>query len=116
MGLFAGTQWDVPAHCDRCGELESVCHCPPLAAPEPARLPPAEQTAKLAIENRKRGASVTVVRGLAPADTDLKDLLSRLQAACGAGGTVKDDTIEIQGRHLDRVRDLLAGLGYQTKG
>jgi translation initiation factor 1 len=116
MNLFAGTKWDVPAHCERCGELESACRCPPLPPPEPARLAPEKQTARLAVENRKRGASVTVVRDLSPTDTDLKELLSRLQAACGAGGTVQDAVIEIQGRHLDRVRDLLNGLGYKTKG
>jgi len=116
MGLFAGTKWDVPAHCDRCGEWESACRCPPLSGPEPARLPPEKQTARLAVENRKRGAAVTVVRGLSPAESDLKDLLSRLQTACGAGGTVKDDTIEIQGRHLERIREVLSGLGYKIKG
>jgi len=56
------------------------------------------------------------VRGLSPAESDLKDLLSRLQTACGAGGTVKDDTIEIQGRHLERIREVLSGLGYKIKG
>jgi len=116
MGLFAGTKWDVPAHCDRCGALESECRCPSPPAPEPTWLAPEKQTARLAIEKRNRGSTVTVVRGLAPAETDLKALLGKLQSACGAGGTVKDDAIEIQGRHLERVREFLTGLGYKAKG
>jgi translation initiation factor 1 len=57
-----------------------------------------------------------VIRGLAAADNDLPALLTRLKAACGAGGTIKDDSIEIQGRHLEGVRTLLAELGYRVKG
>jgi translation initiation factor 1 len=116
MGLFAGTKWDVPAHCDRCGALESECKCPPKPAPEPVWLAAEKQTARLAIEKRNRGSVVTLVRGLVPSETNLKELLSQLRSACGAGGTLKDDAIEIQGRHLDRVREYLAGLGYKTKG
>ena len=116
MGIFGGTPWERPPRCDRCGELEAVCRCPPLPAPSPLRLPPQQQTARLAIENRKRGKSVTVVRGLSAAGNDLADLLTRLKTACGAGGTIKEDTLEIQGEHLDRVRALLAAIGYRTQG
>ena len=59
---------------------------------------------------------MTVVRGLPAGENDLPSLLTRLKASCGAGGTVKDDLLEIQGRHLDQVRGLLASLGYRTKG
>jgi translation initiation factor 1 len=59
---------------------------------------------------------VTVVRGLAPSDNDLSSLLARLKAACGAGGAVKEDAIEIQGQQLERVRSLLQELGYRVKG
>jgi translation initiation factor 1 len=79
-------------------------------------VPPAQQTARLAIEKRKRGKEVTVISGLAAGDNDLPALLTRLKTGCGAGGTVKDDSIEIQGRHLERVRALLAELGYKVKG
>ena len=116
MGLFAGTKWDLPPKCDRCGELESVCRCPPQAAPPPVRVAPAKQTARLTIENRKKGKSVTDETGLAAADNDLPELLTRLKTACGAGGTLQGEALEIQGKHLDRVRSLLAELGYNTKG
>lgn len=57
---------------------------------------------------------MTVVRGLAAQDNDLADLLTRLKNACGAGGTVKDDLLEIQGEHRDRIAALLADIGYRV--
>ncbi|HEY5314045.1 MAG TPA: translation initiation factor [Pirellulales bacterium] len=116
MRLFEGTPWDRPPRCERCGELEQACRCPPPPAPAPARTPPQQQTARIALEKRPGGRWMTVVRGLPAGENDLPSLLTRLKASCGAGGTVKDDLLEIQGRHLDQVRGLLASLGYRTKG
>ena len=45
-------------------------------------------------------------------ENDLTALLGQLKAACVAGGTVKDDLLEIQGDHLDRVHDLLVAVGW----
>lgn len=113
MRLFEGTQWDLPPRCERCGELEEVCVCRP-----PPRLPvaPEKQTARLAVEKRKKGKLVTVIRGLSAEDNNLPELLGKLKAACGAGGTVKEEQVEIQGNHLPRVRELLADIGYRVRG
>ncbi|MEZ6060507.1 MAG: translation initiation factor [Planctomycetaceae bacterium] len=112
MRLFAGTQFDRPPRCERCGELEDDCTCPP---PEPVRIAPEKQTARLAVEKRKRGKLVTVIRGLDPAQNDLPSLLTRLKSACGAGGTIAADNLEIQGSHIDRIRSELRTIGYQVK-
>ena len=113
MRLFEGTQWDRPPRCEQCGELEEDCNCPP---PPRVLTPPEKQTARLAVEKRKKGKVVTVVRGLPAEENDLPALLGELKTACGAGGTLKDDLLEIQGNHVERVRDLLAGLGYRVRG
>lgn len=113
MRLFEGTPFDRPPRCERCGELETDCQCPP---PAPEQTPPDRQTARLVVEKRKKGKLVTVVRGLADEGNHLPDLLSRLQSACGAGGTVKDGEVEIQGSHLDRVRQILQEIGYRIRG
>ena len=47
---------------------------------------------------------------------DRTELLTKLKSACGAGGTLKDEELEIQGNNLDRVRTELTKLGYRTKG
>lgn len=110
MRLFEGTPFDIPPKCDACGELEEDCKCPPKP---PTRIAPEKQTAKIQIEKRKKGKMVTVVRGLAP--DDLPDLLTQLKNSCGAGGTIKEEAIEIQGEHADRVEGELSKIGYRTK-
>ena len=113
MGLLTGTKFDRPPHCDRCEKPESECTCTPL---EPVRTPPGKQTARIAVEKRKHGRMMTVIRGLTTADTDLPSLLKRLKNVCGAGGTITDDALEIQGTHVDRVRAELLTIGYKVKG
>ncbi|MEO6810458.1 MAG: translation initiation factor [Isosphaeraceae bacterium] len=112
--LFAGTPWDRPPTCDRCGRLESECSCPPIEA-VPVRLPPESQTARLRLESRPKGKMVTVVRNLDPEGNDLPALAARLKARCGSGGTVKDGLIELQGDHLSAVESDLTSLGYRTR-
>ncbi len=115
MRLFEGTPFDRPPRCERCGELEKECHCPP----EPVavlRILPEQQTARLAIEKRKKGKWVTLVRGLPAEGNDLDALLAQLKSSCGAGGAVKGDELEVQGKHVQRIGDCLRKLGYRVKG
>ena len=112
MRLFEGTVWDRPPRCERCGELESGCRCPP---PAPDRIPPEKQTARITLEKRRKGKVVTVVAGLSPSANDLPALLGELKSACGAGGTLKDETLELQGDHAQRIRGLLTQRGYRIK-
>ena len=113
--LFAGTPWDRPPTCERCGKLEAECTCPPLPPPPPARLDPATQTARLRVEKRAKGKMVTVVANLDPIGNDLDALAVTLKTRCGTGGTVKDGHVELQGNHLDSAEAALRGLGYKTR-
>lgn len=63
----------------------------------------------------RKGAGVSVVTGLPLADRDLEALARELKAACGAGGTVRDGVIEIQGDHRDRLVAELVRRGYAAK-
>lgn len=114
MRLFEGTPFDIPPHCERCGELEQDCECPD---PEPERAPPESQTARVRLERRKKGKQVTIVDGLAEGHPGrhLGDLLTRLKNACGAGGTIQGGVIEVQGDHRERIVDLLKKEGYKTR-
>ena len=112
--LFAGTPFDRPPTCDRCGKLEADCDCPPLVV-EPVRLAPETQTARLKLEKRPKGKVVTLVFGLDPAGNDLEALAAKLKARCGSGGTVKDGSIELQGDHLASAETALKGIGYRTR-
>jgi translation initiation factor 1 len=61
------------------------------------------------------GKGVSVIAGLPLAGSELEELATRLKKTCGAGGGVKDGTIEIQGDHRDRLVAELQKLGYQAK-
>jgi translation initiation factor 1 len=45
----------------------------------------------------------------------MRELGRQLRKACGAGGTVKDDVIEVQGDQRDKVAAELDRLGYRVK-
>jgi translation initiation factor 1 len=83
----------------------------------PAESVPDRVIAKLRIEKSGRaGKVVTVVYDLPRNDAFLKALASELKKACGAGGAVVDNTVEIQGDLRDRVRGLLQKKGWTVKG
>lgn len=78
---------------------------------------PDRLVAKLRVEKKGRGGkTVTVVYGLPRNETFLKDLGQRLKRECGTGGSVGEDTIELQGEMRERVRVILQRLGYAVKG
>ena len=101
--------------CPTCGWPASNCQCSTRKAPS-APLP-ARIVARLRMENKGRGGkTVTVVYGLPPNAAFLKDLCTELKRACGSGGTVTEDGVEVQGDLRDRVRDVLAKKGFVVKG
>jgi translation initiation factor 1 len=113
--LFAGTEFDIPPRCDLCGQLEQDCRCQPAAKSAATFLPPEKQTAQVRVERRKHRRMVTVVRGLDPTESDLPSLLSQLKSACGAGGSIDDRQIELQGDHVARVGEQLRRIGYRVR-
>ena len=73
--------------------------------------------ARLRVEKAGRGGkTVTVVYGLPRSAEFLKDLCKELKRTCGTGGAVSEDTVELQGDHRDRIRDLLLKKGFVVKG
>jgi len=92
------------------------CNSYPCRCPKPRSLPPANQVASIQREVKGRGGkTVTVVRGLVLSQDDIKALASTLKTTCGSGGTVKGDTIEIQGDHRETISAKLQSMGYKTK-
>jgi translation initiation factor 1 len=58
---------------------------------------------------------VTVIHGIPERGPALDARASDLRRLCGAGGTVKDGVVEIQGDHRERVAVRLRALGYTVK-
>lgn len=74
----------------------------------------AEATLTVRVERRRYNKPVTVVEGF-PSNVDRKALASDLKRRLGAGGTVEDDHIEIQGDHSDRLPEILEGEGFTVE-
>ncbi|WP_238323956.1 SUI1 family translation initiation factor [Halobacterium hubeiense] len=67
----------------------------------------AEQELSVRVERRTYDKPVTVVEGFDPDVTDVGDVATTLKKRLGAGGTAKETSVEVQGDHTDRVKDIL---------
>lgn len=102
--------------CPKCGWPVGNCQCSKNTGSGDQPVPP-RVVAKLRLEKAGRGGkSVTVVYDLPRNAAFLNELCGELKRACGTGGAVRDDTVEIQGDLRDRVREVLAKKGYVIKG
>ncbi len=70
---------------------------------------------KMRIEKNKRGGKIVIVLWDFPKGTDLSGICSEVKKRCGTGGTVVDNTIEIQGDQIDRVAVVLSEKGINVK-
>jgi translation initiation factor 1 len=95
-------------------------------APAPVQLPanPAapirtrqQNTPVLVMLDRKGrgGKSVSLIKQVMSPPAGKEALLKLLKTKLGTGGTLKDDDIEIQGDHRDKIVAILKELGYQAK-
>lgn len=76
----------------------------------------AKQTIRVVLDRKRRaGKSVTVATGFQHTAESLAAIAGTLKKKCGSGGTSKDNEIEIQGDHVERVKAELAKLGYRVK-
>ncbi len=79
-------------------------------------LPPNQQTVYLHRDSKGRhGGTVTLVKKLVLSDADMKELAKKLKQLCGSGGTIKEDVIEIQGEHREKIAEALTKMGYKVK-
>ena len=79
-------------------------------------LPPHQQTVYLHRDSKGRGgSSVTLLKNLTLSEEDMKHLAKRLKQICGSGGTVKNNIIEIQGEHREKIAEELRKMGYRVK-
>src|ERR1043165_2045207 len=86
------------------------------ASPNTKSLPPNQQTVYLHRDSKGRhGGTVTLVKKLVLSETEMKELAKKLKQLCGSGGSIKDDVIEIQGEHREKIAEVLIKMGYKVK-
>ncbi len=93
--------------CPKCGLPKELCICEEVAKEQ--------QRISVKVSKRRYGKEVTVVNGLDPYEIDLEDLSKFLKGRLACGGTVKENSIELQGNHRDRVKALLTSRGYSLE-
>ena len=91
------------------------------ASPDPASdsasvLPPQQQNIRVqASRAGRKGKTVTILTGFQTTPAVLQQLLKQLKSQCGTGGTLKDNSLEIQGDHRPKILQVLLSLGYKAK-
>ena len=92
--------------CPKCGLPLQACICKEIAK--------TEQRIKVETEKRRFGKMMTMVKGLSN-DVNLKEIAKTLKSELACGGTVKNNTIELQGNHRKKVKPILIRLGFQEE-
>jgi translation initiation factor 1 len=87
--------------------------------PQPSKKPGHDgkgKTVRVFLDTKgRKGKSVTVVAGLQHNPDTMEEIARLLKQHCGAGGTVKDGTIEIQGDQRTRASEKLRQMNYAVK-
>lgn len=105
--------------CPDCAKPLAGCECAAWRAAAAAAAPLPATTGgvvRLRRDTQQRGGKVvTVIEGVPLREPALALLCKELKQKCGAGGTVRDRVIEIQGDQRDKLAAELARRGYTVK-
>ena len=88
--------------CPKCGLPLQACVCEEIAR--------TEQRIQITTEKKRFGKIMTIIQGFQ--GIDLKTLAKGLKQELACGGTVKENTIELQGNHSRTAKQSLVKLGF----
>ena len=71
-----------------------------------------DQRIKIKEDKRKFGKVITVIEGFNNKEINIKEIAKKLKAKFACGGTVKGNTIELQGSHATKSKMELIKLGF----
>jgi len=92
--------------CPKCGLPQQACVCEQIVK--------SSQRIKVTTDRKRYGKIVTVVTGF-DSGIDVKKISKSLKNELACGGTSKDGTIELQGDHTKRIKDLLVKQGFDEE-
>jgi len=88
--------------CPKCGLPLQACVCEEIVK--------TEQRIQIRTEKKKFGKLITKISGFQ--DVDLKIIAKGLKQDLACGGTVKENTVELQGDHSKNAKSSLVKLGF----
>jgi translation initiation factor 1 len=95
--------------CGTCGRSLHKCKCEREARPIGTNT---ARTPQIQLEKKSRGGKeVTVVSHLGLSGAQLSEILQLIKRRLGTGGTLKNQSLEIQGNRVAEVRELLSSQG-----
>jgi translation initiation factor 1 len=87
-----------------------------ISVVKPKTVTPSDGYARIRRETKgRKGKGVMVIAGLGLDNKALKVLAKQLKKTCGSGGSVVDETIEIQGDKRDIIKQVLEKAGFKVK-
>lgn len=89
--------------CPTCGLPKDICVCQELAKEK--------QKIKVTLEKRRFDKYYTILTGFDEA-VDVKALAKDLKRKLACGGTYKNNRIELQGNHRDKIKEILLKMNY----
>ena len=97
--------------CPACGKAVANCVCS-----QNSSNPEGDGIVRVGRETKgRKGKGMTVITGVPHDHSELTKLSKELKKKCGAGGTVKNGNIEIQGDHRDELLVELKKHGWTVK-
>jgi translation initiation factor 1 len=105
--------------CPECGRPGSACSCKEKKTVKTDKQPmsyPKDGAIRIQLETKgHKGKTVTSVIGVPLEDAEMQKFAQQLKRHCGAGGSVLDGVIVIQGDHRQTLLDEMQKQGYKAK-
>lgn len=89
--------------CPKCGLPKQACVCEQIAK--------SSQKIRVTTDKKRYGKIVTIISGF-DSGMDIKKSAKMLKNKLACGGTYKDNTIELQGDHRRKVKEILVSQGF----
>jgi len=93
--------------CETCGLPHEICVCEDVDK--------TETVLEITTEERSFEKEVTIISGFDSNNINLDEFSSELKTKFACGGTYDEDTIELQGNHVDRLKNYLPDEGFNVK-
>jgi len=90
--------------CKKCGLPKELCICETISKET--------QVIKIYTIKKRFGKISTIVSGIDEKNIDVQKLTKKLKGLLACGGTYKNGKIELQGNHLQKVKESLIKEGF----